>query len=130
VSWKAIGIFDSGVGGLTVLKEIVKSLPQEDTLYLGIPHGFHMGQNPGNGNPLLHQSLHFWLAGTSSCWLPPATPSRRILEALGAFSLLLSALSNRGKTGSVVTGRKVELIGTEGTIRAVPTPKRSKGSTK
>src|SRR3989338_6406145 len=30
-----IGIFDSGYGGLTVMKEIVKALPQYDYLYLG-----------------------------------------------------------------------------------------------
>ena len=32
---QAIGIFDSGYGGLTVLKEIVKTLPQYDYIYLG-----------------------------------------------------------------------------------------------
>ena len=32
---KPIGIFDSGYGGLTVLKEIVKQLPQYDYIYLG-----------------------------------------------------------------------------------------------
>ena len=31
----AIGIFDSGYGGLTVLREIVKLLPQYDYIYLG-----------------------------------------------------------------------------------------------
>ena len=30
-----IGVFDSGIGGLTVLKEIVKELPQYDYIYLG-----------------------------------------------------------------------------------------------
>jgi len=30
-----IGVFDSGYGGLTVLKELVKKLPQYDFLYLG-----------------------------------------------------------------------------------------------
>ena len=30
-----IGVFDSGYGGLTVLKEILKKLPQYDYLYLG-----------------------------------------------------------------------------------------------
>jgi len=30
-----IGVFDSGYGGLTVLKELVKVLPQNDFLYLG-----------------------------------------------------------------------------------------------
>jgi glutamate racemase len=43
VSWQAIGIFDSGVGGLTVLREIIRSLPQEDTIYFGdtarVPYG-------------------------------------------------------------------------------------------
>ncbi len=32
---RAIGVFDSGVGGLTVLHEIVKTLPHEETIYLG-----------------------------------------------------------------------------------------------
>src|SRR5258706_13845362 len=31
----AIGVFDSGVGGLTVLHEIVQALPHEDAIYLG-----------------------------------------------------------------------------------------------
>ncbi len=32
---RPIGVLDSGVGGLTVLKALVKQLPQEDFLYLG-----------------------------------------------------------------------------------------------
>lgn len=40
-----IGIFDSGYGGLTIMKEIVKALPQYDYLYLGdnarAPYGNH-----------------------------------------------------------------------------------------
>jgi glutamate racemase len=32
---KPIGVFDSGYGGLTVLKEIVKALPEYDYVYLG-----------------------------------------------------------------------------------------------
>lgn len=38
-----IGIFDSGIGGLTVLKELVKKLPLEHTIYIGdtarVPYG-------------------------------------------------------------------------------------------
>ncbi|MBL7920799.1 MAG: glutamate racemase [Bacteroidia bacterium] len=34
-SYKPIGVFDSGFGGLTVLKEIVSEMPQYDYLYLG-----------------------------------------------------------------------------------------------
>lgn len=32
---QAIGVFDSGYGGLTVLRELVRELPQHDFLYLG-----------------------------------------------------------------------------------------------
>ena len=32
---RPIGVFDSGVGGLTVLREIVRRLPHESTIYLG-----------------------------------------------------------------------------------------------
>lgn len=40
---KAIGVFDSGVGGLTVVKEIIKILPYENIVYFGdtarVPYG-------------------------------------------------------------------------------------------
>lgn len=40
---KAIGIFDSGVGGLTVLSEIRKTLPNENIIYLGDTKNFPYG---------------------------------------------------------------------------------------
>lgn len=40
---KAIGIFDSGVGGLTVLAEIRKTLPNENIVYLGDTKNFPYG---------------------------------------------------------------------------------------
>lgn len=40
---KAIGVFDSGVGGLTVAKELIRQLPCEDLVYFGdtarVPYG-------------------------------------------------------------------------------------------
>ncbi len=42
-SRKPIGVFDSGVGGLTVVKELVKALPGEEIIYFGdtarVPYG-------------------------------------------------------------------------------------------
>jgi glutamate racemase len=38
-----IGVFDSGVGGLTVLQELLVALPQEDFLYLGDSARFPYG---------------------------------------------------------------------------------------
>lgn len=40
---KGIGIFDSGIGGLTVVKEILRQLPRENIIYFGdtarVPYG-------------------------------------------------------------------------------------------
>ncbi len=40
---RAVGVFDSGVGGLTVLHECLVNLPQEDYLYLGDTGNFPYG---------------------------------------------------------------------------------------
>ncbi len=40
---QAIGVFDSGIGGITVLKELIRAFPQENFIYLGdtarLPYG-------------------------------------------------------------------------------------------
>ena len=40
---KPIGVFDSGIGGVTVLEELVKKFPNEDFIYVGdtkyLPYG-------------------------------------------------------------------------------------------
>src|SRR5438270_13642011 len=46
-SWpseRPIGVFDSGVGGLTVLHELLVSLPHEDYVYLGDTARFPYGE--------------------------------------------------------------------------------------
>ena len=39
----AIGVFDSGVGGMTVLKELMKTLPNENFVYFGDTKRFPYG---------------------------------------------------------------------------------------
>src|SRR4029077_17331852 len=41
---RPIGVFDSGVGGLTVLHELLVQLPHEDFLYLGDTARFPYGE--------------------------------------------------------------------------------------
>ena len=42
---RPIGVFDSGIGGLTAMKELIKLLPNEDIIYFGdtarVPYGSH-----------------------------------------------------------------------------------------
>jgi len=48
VTGKPIGVFDSGIGGLTVLKEIIRELSGESTIYLGdtarVPYGIRSAE--------------------------------------------------------------------------------------
>src|SRR2546430_17048584 len=41
---RPIGVFDSGIGGLTVLHELLVELPQEDFVYLGDTERFPYGE--------------------------------------------------------------------------------------
>ena len=41
---RPIGIFDSGIGGLTVLAQIEKLLPKENIVYIGDTKNFPYGE--------------------------------------------------------------------------------------
>lgn len=41
-----IGIFDSGVGGLTVAREVMRQLPDERIVYFGDTAALPYGTNP------------------------------------------------------------------------------------
>lgn len=40
---RAIGMFDSGVGGMTVFKELISAMPNEDVIYIGDTASFPYG---------------------------------------------------------------------------------------
>ena len=50
---RPIGVFDSGVGGLTVLDELIKKLPNENYLYIG---GEKFGVSSSGNNSLTLKS--------------------------------------------------------------------------
>ncbi len=57
-----IAVFDSGIGGLTVLHELLVSLPEEDYLYLGDTAGFPYGNKAGEWlRPRIEQLVRFLL---------------------------------------------------------------------
>ena len=65
-----IGVFDSGVGGLTVAREIMRNLPSEKIVYFGdtarVPYG---SKSKRYGHPLFQTDHSFSerTAGQSNC---------------------------------------------------------------
>ncbi len=118
---KAIGIFDSGIGGLTVLKEIVAKLPQENIIYLGdtarVPYGIRSPETVTrysfeNTNFLLSQEIKMLVIACN-------TASAISLEAVKKeYPLPVIGVLEPGARAAVAvtTTRTVGVIGTEATI--------------
>lgn len=121
--WKAIGIFDSGVGGLTVLKEIIKALPQEDTIYFGdtarVPYGTKSPETVTRysleiASFLVHRDIKLLVVACN-------TASACALDALQqTLSIPVVGVIEPGarRAAAVTRSGKVGVIGTEGTIRS------------
>lgn len=129
-----IGFFDSGFGGLTILKEVVKKLPSYSYLYLGdnarTPYGSRdqetIYQFTKEGVEWLFSQeaqLVVLACNTSSSgalrrlqqeWLPRHYPDRRIL---GIIVPTAEEVSKYTKTG------KVGVLGTEATVESQAYPR-------
>ncbi|BCS54889.1 glutamate racemase [Geobacter sp. SVR] len=123
MSWQAIGIFDSGVGGLTVLREIFRALPQEDTIYFGdtarVPYGT---KSPETVTRYAHEITTF-LAKRDIKLLVVAcnTASAVALNALKReFPIPVVGVIEPGARRAVEVTRsgRVGVIGTAGTIKS------------
>lgn len=119
---RAIGIFDSGVGGLTVLKEIIELLPSEDLFYLGdtarVPYGT---KSAATVRQYALESAAFLVdrgvkllvvaCNTASAVALPALRERFQLPVIGVIEP-----GARRAVGSL--NRRIGVIGTEGTINS------------
>ena len=123
MTWKSIGIFDSGVGGLTVLKEVVKALPQEDTIYLGdtarVPYGT---KSPETVTRYALQVTSFLVERDIKLLVVACnTASAVSLDALkNHFSIPIIGVIEPGakRAVSVTRSGKVGVIGTTATIQS------------
>jgi len=118
---KAIGIFDSGIGGLTVLKEIVAALPDENIIYLGdtarVPYGIRSAETVTrysfeNTQFLLAQEIKMLVVACN-------TASAISLEAVKKeFQLPVIGVLEPGARAAVRETRagRIGVIGTEATI--------------
>jgi len=120
---RAIGVFDSGVGGLTVLKEIVRQLPGEELIYLGdtarVPYGT---KSPRTVLRYALESAAFLVkqrvkllvvaCNTASSVALPALEERFNLPVVGVIE------PGARKAVAVTRNRKVGVVGTEGTVKS------------
>jgi len=118
---KAIGIFDSGVGGLTVLKEIVAKLPEENIIYLGdtarVPYGI---RSPETVTRYSFENTAFLLAQEIKMLVVACNTASAIsLEAVKKeFPLPVIGVLEPGARAAAASTktRNVGVIGTEATI--------------
>jgi len=120
---RPIGIFDSGVGGLTVMEEVVRQLPEENILYLGdtarVPYGIRSAETVtryslemtdfliGKGIKLLVVACN-----TASAYALPAIQEKFHVPVIGVIRPGAKRALEATRSG------KIGIIGTEGTIRS------------
>lgn len=129
--YKAIGIFDSGIGGLTVLKEIIQRLPQEDTVYFGdtarVPYGIRSPETVTkysfeNTSFLLRQEIKLLVV---ACNTASAISLKEIEKT---FPLPVIGVLEPGARAAVraTKSKRVGVIGTEATIGSGAYPEAMK----
>lgn len=123
LSEKPIGIFDSGLGGLTLVKAIKEKLPYENIVYLGdslnVPYG---DKTPGQITEFAFRNTEFLIkkgvkAVAIACNTADGTARREIQEC---FTIpLVGVISPAAeKAASLTKNKKVGVIATQAAVRS------------
>jgi glutamate racemase len=118
---RPIGVFDSGIGGLTVLKELTARLPGEDFIYLGdtarLPYGTKSNEvivrySRENTEFLLAKGIKLLVVAcnTSSAVALGEIANHTMVPVIGVIEPSARAAVKASRTG------KIGVIGTEATI--------------
>jgi glutamate racemase len=119
----AIGIFDSGIGGLTVLREIKRHLPMENIIYLGdtarVPYGTRSAQTVlkysiANTDFLLKQNIKLLIIACNTA-SAIATDALRERYAIPVVEVITPGARGAARA---TRNRKVGVIGTEATVKS------------
>ena len=122
---RPIGVFDSGLGGLSAVKEIKKLLPRESIIYLGdtgrIPYGTRTKETiikyaSQDIDFLLKKDVKFILAacGTvSSNFAPPKALPVPYMGVLTPLSLAASKATKNKRVGVIATSASIRSGGFE-----------------
>ena len=124
-----IGVFDSGVGGLTVIKEIMRQLPNEDFIYLAdtahLPYG---GKTPEEIIKYNEEIIPFLIdrgakliimaCGTSSALAYPVVKDKYKAQ-------IISLIEPGAKSAlAASSGQKIGVVATIGTINSNAYPEK------
>ena len=120
---RAIGVFDSGVGGLTVLRELHSQIPDESLVYLGdtarVPYGT---KSPPTVLRYAHEAARFLLAQRVKLLVVACnTASAVALDDLAErYHVPVIGVIEPGAQRALEVTRngRVGVIGTEGTVRS------------
>jgi glutamate racemase len=117
-----IGVFDSGVGGLTVFREIARALPHHSLIYLGdsarVPYGTKSAETVTRYS--LEAAAHLLDRGIGMLVVACNTATAAALPALQAqLSIPVIGVVEPGARAAVERTRgRVGVIATEGTVRS------------
>ena len=120
---RPIGVFDSGVGGLTAMKELIRLLPQEDFIYFGdtarVPYGSHSRETIIS---YARQDLSFLLSrnvkavlvacGTVSATALPTLREMTEIPVVGVINAAAEAAVRQSRT------KRVAVLATSASVRS------------
>lgn len=129
VANRAIGIFDSGMGGLTVMRAIRQRLPQERLVYLGdtarLPYGTKSGDTVTRYAVQATKALarHNVKAVVVACNTASAVAMPALIAAMAPLPVL--GVVEPGARAAVAATRSgaIGVIATEGTVRGGAYPR-------
>jgi glutamate racemase len=116
-----IGVFDSGIGGLTVVRELMRQLPDERIIYFGDTARVPYGPKSPDTVRRYAREIATWLQhqGVKSIVVACNTATAHALETLTEeFSFPILGVVEPGARAAVRAshGRSIGVIGTAGTI--------------
>ena len=120
---RPIGVFDSGLGGLTVVKELISKLPHEDIIYFGdtarIPYGTRSNETVLRYSKqcvrfLLSQGIKMIVIACNTV----SSISLNIIDEMFDIPIVGVIKSGAVEAALATKNKQVGVIGTQGTVRS------------
>lgn len=116
-----IGVFDSGVGGLTVLREMRSLLPAESIIYFGDTARVPYGNRSKNEILRFVREIIAWMISLEVKLIVMAcnTSSALVLEEVRSeFPIPILGIVLPGARGAVKAGKQIGVVSTEATAKS------------